>query len=69
MREKERQEGEKGFFSRTFRSEFDKFPRKERSFWEIKIFGEIKLRRSNTFQEVRTISKKSNHMKDKGESL
>jgi hypothetical protein len=49
MRSKEFQEGEKQFFSRTFRSEFDKFPRKERSAWEIEIFGEIKLRRRNTF--------------------
>jgi hypothetical protein len=31
---------------------FDKFPGKERSVWEIKIFEEIKLKRGRTFQEV-----------------
>jgi hypothetical protein len=52
MRVEERQEGEKGFFSRIFGSEFDEFPRKARSAWEIEIFGEIKLRRGSTFQEA-----------------
>ena len=52
MREEERQEGKKGLFSIIFGSEFDEFPRKERSDWDIKIFGEINLRRGSTFQEV-----------------
>jgi hypothetical protein len=52
MREEECQEGDKGFSSRIFGSEFDEFPIKERSAQEIEIFREIKLRSSITFQEV-----------------
>jgi hypothetical protein len=69
MRTKERQEDKKGLFSRIFGSEFDEFPRKERSAWEIEIFGEIKLRRSSTFQEARMRSNKWTCRKDKGRSL
>jgi hypothetical protein len=69
MRVKDCQEGEKGLFSRIFRSEFDEFPIKARSAWEIEIFGEIKLRRSNTFQEEQTRSMKWTHHKDKGRSI
>jgi hypothetical protein len=69
MRVEEHQEGEKGFFSRIFGSDFEKFPRKARSSWEIEIFGEIKLRRSSTFPKVRTRSKKWTHRKDKGRRL
>jgi hypothetical protein len=69
MREEEHREGEKGFFSRIFGSEFDKFLRKERSAWEIEIFRQIKLRRGSNFQEARMISKKWTPRKDKGRSL
>jgi hypothetical protein len=69
MRTEECQEGGKEFFSRIFGSEFDEFPGKARSAWEIEIFEEIKLRRGSTFQEVRTRSKKQTRRKDKGRSL
>jgi len=69
MRAKGCQEGEKKFSSKIFGYEFDKFPRKLKSSWEIEIYEEIKLRRDSTFQEVRMRSKKRTCKKTKVDSF